>query len=460
MTRSKTADKGPAITRDQWLILIALMFGVFLGALDISIVSPALAAIARDLHIAHRDLTWIITLYTLVYVIAVPMMSALSDRLGRRGVFLLSIALFASGSLLALFSQNLLILLVARAIQALGGGGLFPIASTVIGEIFPQKRRGMALGFVGMMWGVAAIIGPLIGGWITEFLGWPYIFSISFLLSFAVFGLAYKVLPRTKPVHARAFDWIGMALLGLGLSLTAFGLNQLKGGAVLSSFFDASTGPWLLGGLAVLVLFVFYERWPSAPIIRTALFSNTQLDIALVLSFARGMTEAGMVFLPYYAMKALGIGPGLAGTLILATAITVFLTTEPAGLLVDKIGARWVLVGGAAIAAIGAALMTTASSLFAFIWIQVVLGIGLSALSGAPIRYVVLAETGTEDRAGAQALVSLMSSFGIMAGSAVAGAFLAGQTLFGFHAIYWMVALTAVLALVVSLFLRAKTHKA
>ena len=134
------------VSSKQWLVLLALMLGVFLGALDISIVSPALPSIARSLTISDSSLSWIITLYILVYVLAVPLMSSLSDKYGRKNVLLANIALFAIGSLFAAFSQNLTHLLIARGLQALGAGGLFPIASAVIGKTFPKERHGMALG--------------------------------------------------------------------------------------------------------------------------------------------------------------------------------------------------------------------------------------------------------------------------------------------------------------------------
>ena len=144
-------QKKAPISRKQWLTLLALMLGVFLGALDISIVSPALPNIARDLNISGASLSWVITLYILVYVLAVPLMSSLSDNYGRKNILLINIILFAAGSLFAAFSQNLTHLLIARGLQALGAGGLFPIASTVIGKTFPKQRHGMALGFIGMV---------------------------------------------------------------------------------------------------------------------------------------------------------------------------------------------------------------------------------------------------------------------------------------------------------------------
>ncbi|VAW15341.1 hypothetical protein MNBD_ALPHA12-921 [hydrothermal vent metagenome] len=442
-------QKRAEISRKQWLVLLALMLGVFLGALDISIVSPALPDIARDLNISDALLSWIITLYILVYVLAVPLMSSLSDKYGRKNVLLINIALFAIGSLFAGFSQNLTHLLIARGLQALGAGGLFPIASAVIGKTFPKERHGMALGFIGMVWGVAAIIGPLIGGWMTQWYGWNSIFYVSFVLSLLVLVLIWKILDKTMAVHPQPFDWLGMGILGAGLVMLTYGLNRVDVNILVAS-------------IVVLVIFFFVEKYPKAPIIPLKFFRNSQLNISFVLSFTRGMTEAGLVFLPFYAMVVLDIKAGLAGTLIIATAISMFLFTGPAGMLVDKVGAKKVLLFGALVTGIGAALMISANTLAEFIGYQLVLGLGLSAMSGAPIRYIVLHQTSEREKASAQSLVSLFSSFGIMVGSAIAGSMLAIESktgigeLAGFHKIYLMV---AIILLVAALFVLGLDNK-
>ncbi|PLX04098.1 MAG: hypothetical protein C0595_04560 [Marinilabiliales bacterium] len=451
---AKNNSKKTQISKEQWLILLSLMLGVFLGALDISIVSPAFSNIANELHIEASNLSWIITLYTLVYVLAVPLMSSISDKYGRKNTILLNITLFGLGSLFAVFSQDISHLLIARGIQALGAGGLFPIASTVIGEIFPKERRGMALGFIGMVWGVAAIIGPLIGGWLTQWFGWTSIFYVSFFLSFVVIFFIWKFLPKSKAVHNHPFDWIGMLILGIALLTLTYALNNLDGDNLISGILNSNEKYYFMISILAFIVFFEYEKRPKAPIIATHIFYKRELNIALMLSFARGMTEAGLAFLPFYAMVALNIKAGPAGTLIITTAITMFLFTQPAGMLVDKIGPKMVLIFGAIVTTIGAALMMSANTMMEFIVYQVILGLGLSAMSGAPIRYIVLHETDEKEKSSAQGLVSLVSSFGIMVGSALAGSFLAlgnaGETpsLSGFHNIYLSVVLSSILALI------------
>lgn len=450
-------NKESVITKSQWAILASLMLGVFMGALDISIVSPAIPVIAKKLAVSARDIPWIITLYVLVYVVSTPLMSALSDRYGRKKIFLVNVAIFGLGSLWAALSPSFAHLLSARALQAFGAGGLFPIASTVVGEVFPEERRGMALGFIGMVWGVAAVIGPLAGGWLTQGFGWTSIFYLNVPIALSILYFGERVLPQDQGVHEHPLDLIGMALLGAGLASLAYGLNQINSNQLFNSIASLSVWPWLAGAAVLLVAFGINERRPKAPIVSMELFKKRQLNIGLILSFAGGVAEAAIVFLPFYAIAALGVSVGSSGTLVLASAITMFLITEPIGRMIDKVGVKPILLFGTLMTTIGALLMMIASSLIEFIGYQIVIGIGLSALLGAPVRYVALSETNDMERASAQSLVSLGSSFGTMIGSTLAGAFLASnmQSLGGFHEIYLTMGVVAGIGFLFSLALRS-----
>jgi MFS family permease len=345
---------------------------------------------------------------------------------------------------------------VARAIQALGAGGLFPIAGTLVGEIFPRERRGLALGFVGIVWGLAVIVGPLAGGWLTQGLGWPAIFWVNVPISVLAVIYAGSRLPRDRGVHEERLDVPGMILLGLGLASLAYGLNQVHTMYLLRSLGSPNVWPFLAGAVLLLTLFVLVERRAKAPVIALELFTKRQLVIGLTLSFVGGVAEAGIVYLPYYVMNALGLSVGKAGTLVLAAAGTFLILTAPVGRLVDWIGAKPALVAGTALTAAGTFLLTTTQELVGFVGYQIILGMGLSSLLGTPARYVVLAETNDAERSSAQSLMGLETSFGTMFGSPLAGAFLASHpgSLRGFHEIYFMVAVVALIGMGLSLALR------
>ena len=152
------------VGQTHYRLLAVLFGGVLMGALDIAIVGPALPAIQEEFGVDSRGLSWVFNIYILLGLLSAPLMSKLSDRYGRRDIYLLDIALFALGSLVVASAPNFWVLLSGRAIQAFGAGGILPVASAVIGDIFPPKRRGPALGLIGAVFGAAFLLGPLLGG--------------------------------------------------------------------------------------------------------------------------------------------------------------------------------------------------------------------------------------------------------------------------------------------------------
>ena len=153
-------------------ILLVLFMGVLMGALDIAIVAPALPALQAAFGIGDRLLTWTFTIYVLFNLISTPLMAKLSDVSGRRSIYVLDVTLFGLGSLIVSLSHNFGMLLAGRALQGLGAGGIFPVASAVIGDTFPPEKRGSALGLIGAVFGLAFIIGPILGGILLKLLGW------------------------------------------------------------------------------------------------------------------------------------------------------------------------------------------------------------------------------------------------------------------------------------------------
>ena len=160
-------------------ILTVLFFGVLMGALDIAIVGPALPAIRAQFQVTERTLSWIFSIYVLFNLIGTPLMAKLSDLFGQRNIYVMDVALFALGSIIIAFSPSFWFVLVGRAIQGFGAGGIFPVASAVIGDTFPLEKRGSALGLIGAVFGIAFIIGPILGGVILSITSWKWLFLIN-----------------------------------------------------------------------------------------------------------------------------------------------------------------------------------------------------------------------------------------------------------------------------------------
>jgi MFS family permease len=212
-------------------ILLVLFLGVLMGALDIAIVAPALPSIQNFFGVGDRALAWTFTIYVLFNLIGTPLMAKLSDMFGRRSIYILDVTLFALGSLIVSFAPSNLfaVLLAGRALQGFGAGGIFPVASAVIGDTFPPEKRGGALGLIGAVFGLAFLVGPILGGIILSFTGWQWLFLINLPIAAVVIFMGMKLLPTTRPATRRPFDLPGMLTLGITLGSLAFGLNQIDG---------------------------------------------------------------------------------------------------------------------------------------------------------------------------------------------------------------------------------------
>ena len=240
-------------------LLAVLFVGVLMAALDIAIVGPALPTIRNYFNVDDRAVTWLFTTYVFFNLIGTPLMAKLSDLWGRRSVYLADIILFALGSLIVASAPSFAIVLLGRAIQGLGSGGIFPVASAVIGDTFPPEKRGGALGLIGAVFGLAFIVGPIIGG-LLLLAHWRWLFAINLPIALAVLLVAPPLLPNIPLQNRRSFDWAGMLVLALMLSFLTYGLTQIN----TAHFWDSVTGlrvwPSLALALLLLPLFIFLER--------------------------------------------------------------------------------------------------------------------------------------------------------------------------------------------------------
>ena len=449
-------------TRSEWAVLGTLLLGVFMGSLDITIVAPILPSVVADLHTDFRAVSWTLSLYVLVYVIASPLMTALSDRHGRRKLYVIDVGLFVAGSIIAATAPSFALMLVGRAVQALGAGGILPVASAVATELVPAERRGAALGIVGSMWGVASVLGPNLGGFLTQHWGWRSVFWLNVPIGLVVAWLALRNLPSTAPRRSGKFDLLGVVLLALGLLALTAGLNQIgRGQGIVESLALVRVWGSLAGGALLLALFVLAESRAQAPILRISHLFRRNLLVANLLSLAAGTNEAGMVFVPAFAAAALGFSKQQSGSMITVIAVALFFGTPLVGVLLDRYGARRVLLVSTLLTALGNYLFGQSSTTLAFFVSLFVLGLGLSALLGAPLRFIAAHETDETDRAAAQGLLSVFTSSGISLGAAIVGALVQsslreGHGLEGYRHAYSVVAAMGIVGFLMALMLRPR----
>ena len=194
-------------------LLGVLFLGTLLAALDIALVGPALPALREAFALGERAVSWVFTAFVLANLAGLPVMAALSDRAGRRTVYLADVALFAVGTVVVVLAPSFEVLLAGRVVQGLGASGIFPVASAVVGDTFPPEKRGRAVGLLGAVFGVAFLVGPALGGIVLAFASWRWLFALTLPLAALVFVLSARTIPDTRAETPRPVDRAGIALL-------------------------------------------------------------------------------------------------------------------------------------------------------------------------------------------------------------------------------------------------------
>ncbi|RMF33992.1 MAG: MFS transporter, partial [Chloroflexi bacterium] len=384
-----------------------------------------------------------------------------SDAFGRRPIYVLDVALFALGSLMAALAPAFPLLLVGRSIQGLGAGGIFPVASAVIGDTFPPDRRGRALGLIGAVFGLAFLIGPILGGILLRF-GWPWLFLLNLPIAAVVIGLSWRLLPSVRPDRRRPFDWTGMITLSVMLACLAYGLNQVDTRAIFASLVSPTVGPFLGGAVLLVLPFWWAEQRAPDPILRPTLFRTRQAILAGGLSAGAGLGEAGLVFLPSLAVAALGVEKHTASFLLMPMVLAMAVGSPLVGRLLDQWGSKVVILAGSLLLTWGMILLGFLSAQLGFFLLAgVIVGLGLSALLGAPVRYIMLNEAPPRDRAAAQGAITLFTSIGQLVGGALVGAVAASQGggVTGYQAAYLVVAAIALLLTVMAVGLKSRAQE-
>lgn len=383
------------------------------------VLSPALPALSASFGVGARDIAWVFTLYLLANVVAIPITTQLADHYGRRPIYILCVSTFAAGSILAIVAPSFAVFLTARAIQAAGAGGIFPVATAAIADRIAPERRGAALGLVAATWGLAAIVGPLFGGAVTHYLSWHWIFAANIPLALIVIALARRHVPATAPAERGPLDVSGIALLAVGLLATMTGLTRLD--ARLASGNAPAALAIALAVLCFLVL-VPVERRAPQPVISPALLHNRQIAITYGLEVLIGTLEGGLFFVPAALVAAQGISLVAAGAIAAVGAFMFVVVIPGAGRALDAFGSRTVLAIGTALTSAGLLLFALGmGTMIGAIAAMIVAGIGFGALLGAPTRYILTREAGESQRATAVGLLSIFLIIGQIVGAGLAG---------------------------------------
>jgi EmrB/QacA subfamily drug resistance transporter len=322
-------------SRARFEILGAILLALFLGALDQTIVGPVLPTIAKDLN--GIDLyTWVVTAYLVTSTAAIPVYGKLSDLYGRKPMLMVGICLFLVGSILSGLSQTMWQLILFRGIQGLGAGALFPISLAVIGDLFTPAERGKYQGLFGAVFGIAFLVGPAVGGLLTEHISWHWIFFVNVPIGFVSLYLIGRLLPTVRTAGARfTLDIPGVVLLTAAIVPTLIALTL----AETSSWGDPAVLGWFAVGLVSLAAFLFAETRAEDPVIPLDLFKNRTFAVSAVATlFAIFGFSTLIIFLPLWFQVVKGDSPTASGYALFPFLAGLIVSSILAGQIVSRTG--------------------------------------------------------------------------------------------------------------------------
>jgi len=419
--RSRTEPAEFHLTTAQRSIFIGLLLGMLVGSISQTIVGPALPRIVAELG-GMEHYSWVATASMLASAIVVPIVGKLSDTHGRRGFYIAGLVVFMVGSVMSGFASSFWFLVAARAVQGLGMGTLQPLSQTIIGDIIPARNRGKYQGIMGAVFGVTSVLGPLAGGWITDTLGWRWLFflPIPFGLVALYFIVRFLHIPHTA--RSATFDMAGALTLVPALVLIL--LATTWGGNLY-----AWSSPTIIGmyaaGVVLVGLFIWAELRAENPLLPLRLFAQNIFTMSVLATFMLSVAMFGaIIYIPVFAQVVLGSSATNSGVILMPLSIAMIITSIVVGILITRTGRyKAFMISGLAIVIAGYLLLTTLgvdSSKWSLSAMLVLIGLGLG-LSMQVFTLVVQNNARSSEMGTATSAVQFFRNLGSTVGTAVLG---------------------------------------
>jgi EmrB/QacA subfamily drug resistance transporter len=346
--------------REKVITMLGVLLAMFLSSLDSTIVGTAMPRIIADLQGFDRY-TWVSTAYLLTSTVTVPIYGKLSDQIGRKSIFILGVVLFLIGSALSGTAQTMNELIGYRAFQGIGAGALMGLAPAIIGDIFTPRERGKWQGVTGAVFGISSIIGPLIGGGLTEYASWHWVFYVNVPIGIIALLVLIFVMPRLNPGTGRAsIDYTGSILIIVGVVALLLALSL--GGAPYSWLSPQIIGLFIIAAIA-LTGFVFYELCLSGrggqPVLEPRLFKNSIFTVSTIITLTTTMALYGSIFfIPLFLQGVVGQSATNSGLVMTPLLLAAIATSILSGQLVSRLGRyKWFAITGILISIIGQFLL-------------------------------------------------------------------------------------------------------
>jgi DHA2 family multidrug resistance protein len=372
---------------NPWLVAITVALAAFMEVLDTSIANVALPHIAGNLGASQDQATWVLTTYLLANAVVLPVVGWLSSALGRKRYFMISIALFSASSLLCGLAPSMPILLIARALQGVGGGGMQPMSQAIMADSFPPRMRAAAFALFGVTVMVAPALGPILGGWITDNFSWRWIFLINLPVGLLASGLVFKLvedppfLRRFKPGEM-SLDIVGLSLLVVGVGALQILLDKGQEDDWLGSNFIVSL--IVISALCLSAL-VLWELRHKVPLIDVRLFRNLNFSGVNIMMFLAGAVAfSSTVLMPQFLQTLAGYSAQQAGLVVSAGAGMLLITMPLVAALTTRVPVKYLIAFGWLFSAVGLCISTHLLTL----GVSFATACGIMVLQYAPIGFI------------------------------------------------------------------------
>jgi EmrB/QacA subfamily drug resistance transporter len=412
---------------NKWLVMLVTAIGVFMATLDSSIVNISLPAIATNFGVSlNGAVEWVVIAYLVATAAIMLTVGRLADMVGRKIVWICGLVLFTASSATCGFAPSLTFLISARAIQGLGGALLMAVSPAMLTTAFPPQERGRALGLNAVIVSLGVSVGPILGGLITGYFSWRWIFYVN--VPIGIFGLIATFIVLRKERLQRnpgRFDPLGALLLAIGLACLAAGLSF---GVELGWTSPAILSLLIIGAIALILLPFVEQRVPNPVIVLSLLKSRvfTSSLLSLVLSFLALFAVSFM--LPFYLEQLRGFSAQVSGFLLVPLPLAIAFIAPFSGTVADRIGTRWLAASGLAIACIGLvfiSFLNAQSSILDIIWRLLLTGVG-QALFQSPNNSALLGSAPREHQGSASGFLATGRTMGQTISIAIAGAVFTG----------------------------------
>lgn len=422
-------DEGVVYNSRKWWVLVTVGVGTFMSALDASVVNVTIPVLQQYFKCSIATIEWIIIVYLLVVSSLLLAFGRFGDLHGHKIIYGIGFLIFTLGSAACGMAPTVEMLIVSRAVQALGAGMLFANGPAILIRSFPANQRGRALGIQATMTYLGASIGPSLGGWLTQSLGWRSVFYINVpigLIAF-VFSLAFVRADRPEVAVMEPFDWRGAGFFSIGLVALLLGLDQGQAWGWTSAAVLGCLG----GAVALLLLFLWLEAHTTAPMLDLSLFANRLFSTSTCSSVINYVCMNFVNFLiPFYLQQGRGLGTAEAGLLLTAQTVMMAVAAPISGSISDRVGSRIPATLGMGVLTLGIFLLSRlgANSSFAMILVSLaVVGTG-TGIFISPNNSALLGSAPRERQGIASGIQQTSRNIGTVLGVGLSGALLSSFT--------------------------------